>query len=666
MKRIFFILLFLILSVLPASSATVFSTGQPVPPPFTAEKNVRYSHEFSSFTAAVSSIGTTTTTLIVDTVSALTATTTVPSTLSVRVDSPGKITKTLGVLVINGPFSAVLSRVFSGFSAGDVTFGAGSVKEVYPEWWGITGTADETAINAALIATAGSNVPVQLLARDYTLSTILKQPSNTTLIGSGYGTNIIIPNTFTWDGAQGAIYNTNRLAGDSNIYLGNLRLTATDTTHVGYMIARYRLVTGLTIKNIYTASTYSSWLTPITIDGGVSKFFIKGCNITNGATNQGGAVWIFAGFSVDSTLDTHDGSITENILSSTKDEPLSIYAGDNSIYNVSITGNTLINRNNLSLAILSYNVGGQSGNVRNCEIAGNTMEGRINVIADVSNTIIVGNTIHYGFYNAPVSDYTGAVNIAHYGTAYPNKITVDSNSILTGTYGHLDAVYLEGDNCTIKNNSIYNSNTGATAVSILRDGNSIKNNRIESTANSMSVYDGVNGLTIDGNEFISGNHQVKFLGSASNIDIRNNKFKDPTAGYSNIIFTSATATANSLNVFNNTFNDGGTGANSALYITTGATVLNSSFEHNKIINATNIITASFAPYFFKMKNLYRSTVGGAYADWPITKGTTAQRPSSLLGAYDLPFIYLDTTLDADGLPIFWQGTKFIKSDGTDA
>lgn len=46
------------------------------------------------------------------------------------------------------------------------------------------------------------------------------------------------------------------------------------------------------------------------------------------------------------------------------------------------------------------------------------------------------------------------------------------------------------------------------------------------------------------------------------------------------------------------------------------------------------------------------------------KGTTAARPTPSAGQFGR--MYLDTTLDADGLPIFWTGTKWVKADGTDA
>jgi len=56
-----------------------------------------------------------------------------------------------GTIVFNGPFEAGLYQVFSGFSAGNVTFGM-LVKEVFPQWWGgdPTGVVDSAnAINCA-------------------------------------------------------------------------------------------------------------------------------------------------------------------------------------------------------------------------------------------------------------------------------------------------------------------------------------------------------------------------------------------------------------------------------------------------------------------------------------------------------------------------------------
>lgn len=46
---------------------------------------------------------------------------------------------------------------------------------------------------------------------------------------------------------------------------------------------------------------------------------------------------------------------------------------------------------------------------------------------------------------------------------------------------------------------------------------------------------------------------------------------------------------------------------------------------------------------------------------PVQKGATGSRP--VLNAADIGFLYLDTTLDADGKPIWWNGTAWVDATG---
>ena len=78
-------------------------------------------------------------------------------TAAVKVIKGGSFKKvSTFTLTINGPFEAGFYQVFSGFNAGDVTFGSGSVKEIYPQWWGAKGdnSTDSTiAIQCGINAT---------------------------------------------------------------------------------------------------------------------------------------------------------------------------------------------------------------------------------------------------------------------------------------------------------------------------------------------------------------------------------------------------------------------------------------------------------------------------------------------------------------------------------
>lgn len=52
-------------------------------------------------------------------------------------------------ITINGPYECGLYQAFD-CADGAVIFGVASVKDVFPEWWGIDGTADEVQINSAI------------------------------------------------------------------------------------------------------------------------------------------------------------------------------------------------------------------------------------------------------------------------------------------------------------------------------------------------------------------------------------------------------------------------------------------------------------------------------------------------------------------------------------
>jgi hypothetical protein len=69
-------------------------------------------------------------------------------------------------VTITGPFDAVPGKqIFSATS--QVTFAAGSVPAVYPDWWG----PGVGALNKAVAAVTGKYIPVRLLAKTYAFST---------------------------------------------------------------------------------------------------------------------------------------------------------------------------------------------------------------------------------------------------------------------------------------------------------------------------------------------------------------------------------------------------------------------------------------------------------------------------------------------------------------
>lgn len=110
--------------------------------------------------AAIAAIGATSQTLVIDRATTVAADATIPATLAIRVIKPGVFNiATTKTLTINGPLDAGPYQIFACTGTGKVVFGAGSVEQVYPQWWGATGngtTNDAVAIQAAL--TAGKRV----------------------------------------------------------------------------------------------------------------------------------------------------------------------------------------------------------------------------------------------------------------------------------------------------------------------------------------------------------------------------------------------------------------------------------------------------------------------------------------------------------------------------
>jgi hypothetical protein len=89
-------------------------------------------------------------------------------------------------LTINGPIEAGIYKIFSG--RGEVLLGVGSVKEIYPEWWGTNTTPGTTDMSAALQyainAANHTGQIIHLAAQQYKVSTILNMLSHVRLEGS--------------------------------------------------------------------------------------------------------------------------------------------------------------------------------------------------------------------------------------------------------------------------------------------------------------------------------------------------------------------------------------------------------------------------------------------------------------------------------------------------
>jgi hypothetical protein len=145
-------------------------------------------------------------TILITTPQTLYGNVTIPASITLKIENGGSVNHGVYSLTIKGPFSCGLQKCFSG--AGTVTFGSGSVREVYPEWWGAKGdgTTDDTqAIQAAIDSTRSSRQnPVRLNSGTYLFSSI-NIHSTTSLKGSGMRQTVMkaitstLPFAFTID-----------------------------------------------------------------------------------------------------------------------------------------------------------------------------------------------------------------------------------------------------------------------------------------------------------------------------------------------------------------------------------------------------------------------------------------------------------------------------------
>jgi hypothetical protein len=116
--------------------------------------NQYYVGTYASFAAAISAIGSTPATLVIDSSQTVSTSLTVPSNVTLRFTNAGALSIASGQTVtINGPIQAGPVQIFSG--SGIVRFSGTKIPEYYPQWWGVTGddsTDDTTSFQAAIDA----------------------------------------------------------------------------------------------------------------------------------------------------------------------------------------------------------------------------------------------------------------------------------------------------------------------------------------------------------------------------------------------------------------------------------------------------------------------------------------------------------------------------------
>lgn len=417
---------------------------------------------------------------------------------SLEIKQGGVITIPTGAtLTINGPFQAGLYQVFDG--DGSVVFGAGSVAEVYPEWWG---AVDYTTINTALIA--HKNVTI---SSNITLTGTILIPSARTL---AVKPNVILTASGDCAGSY-MCTNSEAVAGNSCICIyggvwdgdniaGAIHLSkCTDST-----------VLNTTVKNTKILP-YTSTAAAILVDNSSIRVTVRGCILSNN-TDHGIAAYASEQITIDgNTLDTcWDSSITvvdssrsivtSNNISGSQGSHISynsthgvvsnniISAGATATYGygitlghqshdasyTAVTGNTLIGHTDSGIYLQNANSTTVSGNT----IYGDGSTGvGINIISESSS--VSGNSI-YGCYRGIVA-YEASVRCGSciigniisdsksYGIyAVTNNHVISGNRVINSGKGGSEGVGIElassSTNCTVTGNRCFDNQSPKTQV----------------------------------------------------------------------------------------------------------------------------------------------------------------------------------------------------------
>jgi|GEM_PF-6405083 len=149
---------------------------------------------YSSFEKAVAAIGTSERTLLIPNTQSVAVDVIVPTNVSLRFLKGGslEISSSKNV-IINGSLDAPIDRIFS--TTGRITFGAGKIDKIYPQWWGADNnefsTEDRTAIEAAIgAAPAGGTVFFPGGSQFYKIDDRITVDKSITLSGAGPSSQI--------------------------------------------------------------------------------------------------------------------------------------------------------------------------------------------------------------------------------------------------------------------------------------------------------------------------------------------------------------------------------------------------------------------------------------------------------------------------------------------
>lgn len=582
--------------------------------------------------------------LTISTVWTVATATTITSAIDVL---PGGGFSGSGAITIKGPFEAGLYQVFNGTNA--VTFGAGRINGVYPEWWGAvpdyvlggSATTDcTTAIQMAATAAKNTGITLVLSVGNYLISSGIVFDNISVICADPYYTLIVsktelapaiiimgarktIKNLSVWfDLATSATYAVGIQFG-SNIY-GN----ASDQ------------FTNCTVEQCYIRYAYNSFTcNPAGITGAVWNNTFINCR-SDFAVAWG---WYFNAI-VGSTTQTWINCMIDGVFGGT-----SIGWHVNNVDDVSwlnCQADDIVVDATTDAAI--YVNTATSINIQNFRSESSSITANGGRLFYLNGSAVIENVkVQASTFNPGPGNRATIIGLGTKGYSTIGSITLESCVITSGTFYKLDSNGLTSGSgrCIITGTDIYRSevradDTGDKTVYANKSFLIAPTGSVDPTKGNYEVGDVFRTATINGSS----------LPKISRVCITAGSSGDLTGVTGTITSGSTVLTVNTT-----------TGLTNGAYITIAGV---SGVKRIVHISGTNTVYISSAA---------DASVAGAavafsapvfkLAETMTYKGASASRPTAALSTSDVGVMYLDTTLDADGKPIWWNGAAWVDATG---
>lgn len=467
---------------------------------------------------AITAIGATEKTLIIDKASNLTENATIPSTLHI-ISLKNCVQDGTYTLTINGPFEAGLYQVFG--DSITVSFGPGAVKEVYPEWWGdntTPGTTDMTAEIQTAITSLSNGGIVNFSPTTYLVSSAITVDDDITI--EGYGFSSIIKTTtldikiFSGDTKSRLTFKNFKIDGDrkgdgvsGNTNIANIWLeTCNDVLIDGiyFLGAEYLAIATFTgnrqtitncffdgpvaegitcwsdyvniIGNHFLDCPYNAIVTKKADNVNIAENTFKNCGIT-------GTDAVIA-IGQDSNVASKNITISDNSFSADNYRPISIVGnGTDSVENVTVRGNTFLDASGTHMIEADY----VKGLVVSANICENGATARDIYVTHGEDVVIANNICRNSVNGIQIGVVTDCI--------------VEGNLISTASISGIVVAGSSGDRLSITGNRTRNCATYGIHISSWAHVLKLANNDDSGSGAAFHNDDSLNQLYAYGNNF---------------------------------------------------------------------------------------------------------------------------------------------------------------------